>query len=199
MIRAWYWKRFALGLVGSDLLDLGDSTCKRRTSNSQSAPWLWKWLNKPEVEGRFSDPPIKNSDRDRPCHVILIRCTCPRCHAMPRSSSCAWWWTVQCVSSGDSYKTENTDDGKAKSRDTRGRATNCEAGTRERSANLFIFVFPWRYRHLGFHVQYGQFFSPVTSHKPLFYIAQHACAHRTLDKAYVHVMRTGVHRPHPLA
>ena len=40
-------------------------------------------------------------------------------------------------SSGDRYKTENADDGKAKSRgDTR--ATNCEAGTRERPANLFI-------------------------------------------------------------
>ena len=44
-------------------------------------------------------------------------------------------------SSGDSYKTENADDWKAKSRgDTR--ATNCEAGTRERPANLFILALP---------------------------------------------------------
>ena len=65
------------------------------------------------------------------------------------------------VRSRDSYKTENADDGKAKSRDTR--ATNCEAGTRERPASL-----PCRCRHasLGFYVR--QFFSPVTSHKPLF-------------------------------
>ena len=54
------------------------------------------------------------------------------------------------VHSGDSYKTKNADDGKAKSRDTR--VTNCKAGTRERPANLFILALPCRCRHasLGF-------------------------------------------------
>ena len=40
------------------------------------------------------------------------------------------------VHSGDSYKTENANNGKVKSRDTR--ATSCEVGMRERLANLFI-------------------------------------------------------------
>ena len=50
----------------------------------------------------------------------------PPCHTHVRHVNSA-------LRSGDSYKTENADDGKAKSRDTR--ATNCEAGTRERPAN----------------------------------------------------------------
>ena len=42
------------------------------------------------------------------------------------------------VRSADSYKTENTDDRKAKSREIR--AMNCEAGTRERPVNLSPFL-----------------------------------------------------------
>ena len=59
------------------------------------------------------------------------------------------------VRSGDSYKTENADDGKAKSRDTR--ATNCEAGTRERPANLFILALPCRCRHASLGFTYVSF------------------------------------------
>ena len=59
------------------------------------------------------------------------------------------------VCSGDSYKTENADDGKAKSRDTC--ATNCEAGTRERPANLFILALPCRCRHASLGFTYVSF------------------------------------------
>ena len=59
------------------------------------------------------------------------------------------------VRSRDSYKTENADDGKAKSRDTR--ATNCEAGTRERPANLFILALPCRCRHASLGFTYVSF------------------------------------------
>ena len=82
--------------------------------------------------------------------------TLPRGATMPRS------YHVNSAVRCDSYmyKTENADDGKAKSRDTR--ATNCEAGMRERPANLFILALPCRSRHasLGF-----MYFSSVTSHK----------------------------------
>ena len=154
MIRAWYWKRSALGLVGSDLLDWGDSTYKRRTSNSQSAPWLWKWPNKPEVEGRFSDPPTKNSPviNSRYFDRIHVYWYVAHAHAARHATLELMCVVVNsAVRSGDSYyKTENADDGKAKSRDTR--ATNCE-GDSERPANPFIFALPWRYRHLGFHLR----------------------------------------------
>ena len=56
------------------------------------------------------------------------------------------------VRSGDSYKADN---GKAKSRDTR--ATNCEAGTRERPANLFILALPCRCRHASLGFTYVSF------------------------------------------
>ena len=80
------------------------------------------------------------TDRVHPIHMILIRCTCPCCHAHVNSA----------VHSGDSYKTENTDNGKAKSRDTR--ATNCEAETREkdqRTSSYFHFLVGVAI--LGFH------------------------------------------------
>ena len=125
-------------------------------------------------------------------YVARAHAAKPPCHTHVRHVNSA-------VRSGDSYKTENADDGKAKSRDTR--ATNCEAGTRERPANLFILALPCRCRHasLGFYVR--QFFLPVTSHKPLFtlsYIST-TCAHCILDKTYGHVMHTGLQRPDPLA
>ena len=91
-------------------------------------------------------PTDQLTNRVRPINVILIRCTCPRYHAAPPCHA-----HVNCaVHCHDSYKTENVDDGKAKSRDTR--ATNCKAGTRERPANLFILALPCRCRHesLGF-------------------------------------------------
>ena len=59
------------------------------------------------------------------------------------------------VRSRDSYKTENADDGKAKSRDTR--ATHCEAGTSERPANLFILALPCRCRHASLDFTYVSF------------------------------------------
>ena len=67
---------------------------------------------------------------DRPCPsqshdidmLILIHCTCPRCHVHVRGEQ----WTV-------TREAENADDGKAKSRgDTR--TMKCEAGKRERPA-----------------------------------------------------------------
>ena len=60
------------------------------------------------------------------------------------------------VRNGDSYKTENVDDGKAKSRDTH--TTNCKAGTRERPANLFILALPCWCRHASLGFSYGSFF-----------------------------------------
>ena len=59
------------------------------------------------------------------------------------------------VRSCDSYKTGNTDDGKAKSRDTC--TTNCEAGTRERPANLFILPLPCRSSHASLGFTYVSF------------------------------------------
>ena len=66
--------------------------------------------------------------------------TLPRGAAMPHS-----YHVNSAVCSRDSYKTENADNGKAKSRDTH--ATNCEAGTRERPANFFILALPCRSMH----------------------------------------------------
>ena len=57
--------------------------------------------------------------------------------------------------SGDSSKTENPDDGKAKSRDTR--ATNCKVGMRDRPANCFILGFLVGVAILGFNT--CQFFN----------------------------------------
>ena len=72
-------------------------------------------------------------------HVARAHAAKPPCHTHVNSA----------VHSGDSYKTENADDRKAKSRDTC--TTNCEAGTRERD-QLFILALPCRCRHpsLGF-------------------------------------------------
>ena len=86
------------------------------------------------------------------------------CKAMPRLGSCARVMVNSAVHSGDSYKTENADNGKVKSWDTR--TTNCEAGTRKRSANLFIRVLPCRCRHPL--LSRTSVFSLVTSHKPFF-------------------------------
>ena len=60
-----------------------------------------------------------------------------------------------CNASGDSSKTENSDDGKAKSRDTH--ATNCEVGMRDRPANCFILGFLVGVDILGFNIR--QFFN----------------------------------------
>ena len=82
---------------------------------------------------RSTDWPI---NRVCPIHVIQIRCT--RAHT---ATPCHAHVVVNgAVHSGNSYKTENADDGKAKSRDTR--ATNCEARMRERPVNLFILALP---------------------------------------------------------
>ena len=78
-------------------------------------------------------------------YVALAHAATPPCQ----------WHVNSAVCSGDSYKTENADDGKAKSRDTR--ATNCEAGTRERPANLFILPLPCRCRHVSLGFTYVLF------------------------------------------
>ena len=70
--------------------------------------------------------------------------------------------TLMCVvvnsavhSSGDNYKTENTDDGQAKSRgDTR--TMNCEAGTRDRPANLLILALPHWCRHPFTYISFSR-------------------------------------------
>ena len=65
--------------------------------------------------------------------------------AMPRLRLCTHMMVNSAVHIGDSYKTENADNGEAKSWDTC--AKNCEAETREKSANLFILALPCRCRH----------------------------------------------------
>ena len=81
------------------------------------------------------------TDRVRPIQVILIRCTRPRCHAVVNSAV---------RSSGDSYKSQDREHQRweSKKQISGTRATNCEAGTRERAANLFILALPCRCRHL---------------------------------------------------
>jgi len=116
-------------------------------------------------------------------YVARAHAATPPCHTHVNSA----------VRSGDSFKTENADDGKAKSRDARATARL----ERETSEPLL----PCRCRHtciLGFHVR--QFFSPVTSHKPFFTVSYISTTrtHRILD-TYAQIIHTGVHRPHPLA
>ena len=103
------------------------------------------------------------------------------------------------VGSHDSYKTENADDGKAKSRHIR--AINCEAGASERPANLFILALPCRCHHASLGFTYVSFSRRSLQTNPFLhfpYISK-TCAHCILDKTYAHVMHTGVHRPRPLA
>ena len=104
--------------------------------------------------------------------------------------------------SGDSYKTENADDGKAKAETPAQRTARLERERDQRTLHTCasLSVSPCI---LGFHVR--QFFSPVTSHKPLFtlpYIST-TCArtHCILDKTLIWTRNAyaGVHRPHPLA
>ena len=114
---------------------------------------------------RLHRPTNRPTNRVRPIHVILRRCTCPRAHAaMPRSH------VNSAVHSGDSYKTENANNGKAKSRDTH--TTNCKAEMRDQQTSSYLRFFVGVTTVLGFYIR--QFFSPVTSHKPffiLFYIS----------------------------
>ena len=83
------------------------------------------------------------TDRVRPTHDALHVPMLPRRHAT-HVNRC-----------GDSYMTENTDDGKAKSRDTH--TMNCKARARERPANLFILALPCRYRHASLGFTYVSF------------------------------------------
>ena len=109
--------------------------------------------------GRSTDRPTDraiNQPTNRPCpshsrdtdtlHVPTLPSRHAHTHVQHVNSA---------VRSGDSYKTENADDGKVKSRDTR--ATNCEAGTRERPANLFILALPCRCRHASLGFTYVSF------------------------------------------
>ena len=75
------------------------------------------------------------------------------------------------VRAGDSCKTKNADDGKAKSRDTR--ATNCESGTRDQRTSSY----------LRFLV--GVAMHPWVSRTSVF-LAGHFT--QSLDKTYAHVM-----------
>ena len=96
---------------------------------------------------RLTDWPCPSHSRDTDTlHVPTL----PRGAAMPRS-----YHVNNAVHSRDSYKTENADDGKAKSRDTR--TTNCEAGMRERPANLFILALPCQSRHASLGFTYVSF------------------------------------------
>ena len=97
---------------------------------------------------------LRPTDRPCPSHSrdtdTLHVPTLPRGTSMPCSCH-----VNSAVRSRDSYKTENADDGKAKSRDTR--ATNCEAGTRERPANLLILALPCRFHHVSLGFTYISF------------------------------------------
>ena len=145
---------------------------------------------------RPTDRPINRpTDRVRPIHVILIRCTCSRCQAaMPHSHV---RHVNSAVRSGDSYKTENADDGKAKSRDTR--ATNCEAGTRDQRTSSYlrflvgVAMHPWVFTYVSF----SRWLLHTNPFSHSYISTTHA--HCILDKTYGHVMHTGMHRPHPLA
>ena len=87
--------------------------------------------DRPMTDRPMTDRPMTDRPTtDRPCPsqshdidmLILIHCTCPRCHVHVRGEQ----WTV-------TREAENADDGKAKSRgDTR--TTKCKAGKRERPA-----------------------------------------------------------------
>ena len=66
-----------------------------------------------------------------PKHIHTIPTSCATLALM-----CMCMVVSNTVRNGDSYKTKNANDGKAKSRDTR--ATNWEARTKERPANLFM-------------------------------------------------------------
>ena len=94
--------------------------------------------------------------------------------------------------SGDSYKTKNADDGKAKSRDTR--TTNCETGTRERPANLFILALPCRCRHPW--LSRTSVFLAGHFTQTLFHTFLHKHTDTCTDKTCAHVMHTGVHKHH---
>ena len=99
------------------------------------------------------------------------------------------------VRSGNSYKTENTDNGKVKSRDTH--AMNCEAGTRERPATSSYLHFLVGVAILGYYV--CQFSRRSLHTNPFSDFSTYTTrVHRILDKTYAHVMHTGMHRPHPL-
>ena len=130
------------------------------------------------------------TDHVRPIHDMLHVPTLPRCHAaMPLM------WTVQCVVE-IATRLRTPTMGKWKAETPTQWTARLE---RERDQRIFSYLcFIVSVAILGFHV--CQFFSPVTSHKPLFtlsYIST-TCAHCILDKTYGHVMHTGVHRPHPL-
>ena len=103
------------------------------------------------------------------------------------------------VCSGDSYKTEDADDGKTKSRDTH--AMNCEGGMRERPANLFILALPCRCRHASLAFTCvslsRQSLYTVTPFFTLSYIST-TCAHHSGQDLRAHVIHTGVYGPHPL-
>ena len=131
------------------------------------------------------------TDRVRPIHVMLIPSRAypatPPCHAHMKSA----------VRSGYTYKTENANDWKVKSWDTR--TTNCEAGARERPANLFILALPCQCHHASLGFTYISFSCLSLHTNPFSHFPTYACAHCILDKTYAHTMHTDVDGSHPLA
>ena len=103
---------------------------------------------------RPTDRPI-NRPTDRPCPSHSRDTDTLHVPTLPSRLATHVRHVNSAVRSGDSYKTENVDDGKAKSRDTR--ATHCEAGTSERPANLFILALPCRCRHASLDFTYVSF------------------------------------------
>ena len=94
---------------------------------------------------RPSDRPCPSHSRDTDkLHMLTPPCG-TACHAHVNST----------VRSRDSYKTENANDGKAKSRNTRAR--NCEGGMRERPVNLFILALPCQCHHVSLSFTYVSF------------------------------------------
>ena len=96
-------------------------------------------------------PTNQPTNRVHPIYMILICCTCPRYHVAPPCHT----YVNSVVRSHDSYITKNADDGKVKSRNTR--ATNCEAGTRERPVNLFILALSCQCHHASLGFTYVSF------------------------------------------
>ena len=111
-----------------------------------------------------------------PIHVILIHCTCPRCHTMPHW--CAWWWTVQCIV----VIAQDQECRWWESEKQKHMHNNCKAGMRERPAILALFCWcchPWIWRTSVF----------LASHFTQTFFHNFLLKHYTCTSHYLH-MRT---------
>ena len=112
-----------------------------------------------------------------PSHVILICCTCPHCHVMPRL--CAWWWTVQCIVVIVTRSRMATM-GRRKAETPVQRTARLEW---ERESSKSHFLVGVAILHMR------QFFSPVASHKlffTLFYIKHSTCTPHSGQDLHMH-------------